>query len=320
MCVKITPYGVKTLHMESLGELSLNKNFHKVEEIFLNCSKFPSILAFSETKLNDNSPIPNIEGYNFEYVNSSTSCGGVGIFISNLFTYNVRPDLSLNLNDCEDIWIELKSSIDKTVTSNNHENVIIGVVYRHPNRKYDLFSDKFSAALDKLNKTKHNYFICGDFNIDLMKYNIANNVTNYLNNIDLVGCTTFIDKPTRVTSRGGTCLDHVYSNFDVENLENYIVTADVSDHFGTYSIIKGVSFETTYPDIFFRKSDLSESEWEGFNSDLDLALKDISVTNNVNDLANSITQTYQNVIEKYMPRKKLSNKRRRKKNLDFFGY
>ena len=98
-------------------------------------------------------------------------------------------------------------------------------------------------------------------------------------------------------------------------MENYIITADVSDHYGTYSIIKGVSFENSYPDVYFRKSDLSDAEWQSFNSDLAHALSNITATaNNTNEFANCITQTYKSLIDRYMPKKKLSNKRRKKKN------
>lgn len=50
---------------------SLNKNFHKIEEeIFINCTKLPEIIALSETKLNNDSTIPFLEGYVFENTNS----------------------------------------------------------------------------------------------------------------------------------------------------------------------------------------------------------------------------------------------------------
>ena len=41
---------------------------------------------------------------------------------------------------------------------------------------------------------------------------------------------------------------------------------DVSDHFGTYSKIGGLlSNNQSPPDVFFRKTNLSESEWNDYN-------------------------------------------------------
>ena len=142
-----------------------------------------------------------------------------------------------------------------------------------------------------------------------MKYNVAHNVTDYMTAVASMGCNIMIDKPTRVTQSGGTCLDHVYSNLHCDIVDNYIVQADVSDHYGTLSKIKGLFDENTQSEIFYRKSNLSDYEWEAFNSELDSALQHLKrdfTTHDPNFLANKITQTYVELIEKYMPLKKLS--------------
>ena len=60
-------------------------------------------------------------------------------------------------------------------------------------------------------------------NINLVKFNITTNVTDYVNNITSLGCNLFIDKPTHVTERSATCIDLVYSNFAPERLENIVL-------------------------------------------------------------------------------------------------
>ena len=47
---------------------SVNKNLDFVEEIFRCCKNLPSIIAISETKLSNNSPNPELKGYNFENI------------------------------------------------------------------------------------------------------------------------------------------------------------------------------------------------------------------------------------------------------------
>ena len=95
--------------------------------------------------------------------------------------------------------------------------------------------------------------------------------------------------------------------------------SDTSDHFGTFSKIEGLSCEDTFPDVFYRKSFLNDSEWNNFNEELNISLKPImenkSLPNcnvDVNVTAKIVTDTYRKLIDKYMPLRKLSNNKRKK--------
>ena len=59
-------------------------------------------------------------------------------------------------------------------------NLVIGVIYRHPGHKYEVFCDKLCQTLESLSASKTNYIIVGVLNIDLMKFNLATDVTNYV--------------------------------------------------------------------------------------------------------------------------------------------
>ena len=51
---------------------SLNKNFCKLQdELFHNCSNYPDILAFTETRISKDSSIPSLESYSFEHVDAN---------------------------------------------------------------------------------------------------------------------------------------------------------------------------------------------------------------------------------------------------------
>ena len=202
----------------------------------------------------------------------------------------------------------------KANTKTKKGKIILGVIYRHPSSKYDHFCEKFCNQLLTFNEKKMKYIVVGDFNIDLNKYNIASNVTGYLNAIHSVGCNAFIDKPTRISSHGGSCIDHVYSNLACENVNNFIVEADISDHYGTLSLLNSSLPDQPSNEVFYRKSSLSDAEWEAFNLELGKALEHIHgsfISHDPNVLAKEITQTYVSLIEKYMPLKKISNKRKR---------
>ena len=85
-----------------------------------------------------------------------------------------------------------------------------------------------------------------------MKYNLAGPHTDFLNALNSVGCSAFIDKPTRVKSGTASCIDHVHSNFDTSSLQNHIILADVSDHFGTLSKIEGITRENEKQTAYYR--------------------------------------------------------------------
>ena len=147
----------------------------------------------------------------------------------------------------------------------------------------------------------------GDFNLDLLKYNLCTPHTNFLNALNAVGCNAFIDKPTRITSDTASCIDHVHSNFDTGSLQNHIVLADVSDHFGTLSKIEGITREYEKENKYYRKSNLSDEKWEEFNIDFQKSLKSHIPFPHIldaNSLANCINSTYKDTIDKFMPLKK----------------
>ena len=285
---------------------SMNKNMDSVSDIFLNCRNPPEILAFSETRLNSKSNIPIIEGYHpFEGIHSPTAAGGVGAYISNKIDYSIRNDLSLNLKGCENIWFDIGGK----------QSFVVGVIYRHPKQKYNQFRNSLCKSLDVLNKERTDCVIVGDVHINFLKYDVATNVTNYANYLNSLGCRFFVDKPTRVTKNTATCIDHVYSNMHTENLDNFIVMSDVSDHFSTLTKIIDIDKSERVKDIFYRKSNLNQREWLEFNNELAKALGKILMPQNMyvdaNGIAKRIVDAYNSIINKFMPLKKLPIQQKR---------
>ena len=122
-----------------------------------------------------------------------------------------RNDLNVEANYCEDIWIDIEMKQNRKKSEMNNSNLVIGVIYRHPGHKYDTFCHKLCHTLNILNASKTNYILVGDFNIDLIKFNLVTDVTNYVNSLYSLGCNVCIDKPTRVAEKSATCIDHIYS-------------------------------------------------------------------------------------------------------------
>ena len=284
---------------------SMNANFDKVHDIFKNCSRKPDILAFSDTQIRETTDKPKTpNGYHdFVFTESPTKAGGVGFYLLETLEYKLCPDLSLNLDLCEDIWLEIENVNNPKF---NKKGLIVGIIYRHGHNLKNFYK-RLSERLILLNQKKLKYLIVGDFNVNLMKYNLTTSITEYLDAIHSTGCNAFIDKPTRIIPSSATCIDHVYSNIHTECLENHITLSGVSDHFGTLTKIKGVSKEIDQKDLYYRKTKLSDEKWKQFNLECEKSLKEnvpYPHLLNANSLAESITNTYQGVIDKLMPLKR----------------
>ena len=87
-------------------------------------------------------------------------------------------------------------------------------MYRHPNCNYEDFQDKLDATIAKLSATRSKYYICGDFNIDLLKYHEDKRVEAYVHMLHSYGCCIFPNYPTKVTPNSSTLIDHMYTNND----------------------------------------------------------------------------------------------------------
>ena len=71
--------------------------------------RITDVVAISETKLYSNSiGNINISNYKFLHNDSAICAGAVGLFIKETTKFCFRDDLLLHLQDCEDLWLEIK--------------------------------------------------------------------------------------------------------------------------------------------------------------------------------------------------------------------
>ena len=205
---------------------SLLKNKHTLEELIIELHNCPGILAISETKLNDEklktncSKLPN---YNFIFLNSSTNAGGVAFYILNTLKYTRREDLEFKTEDSENIF-------DDEINVTKQKAIIVGLVYTYPTSNINEFQDKFTQTINKLNRSKLEYIISGDFNINLLKLENYLKIRNYLSAIYTKG----YNNPTRITETSAALLNHMYSNMTNQITYRGVLTFDISDHLPTF--------------------------------------------------------------------------------------
>ena len=105
--------------------LCVISNLSSLEITLDNLKTHFTAIGISETWLNDqNCDLYNIESYNLiETHRQLKKCGGVGIFLDNNIPYQTRPDIFLNDDIFESVFIE----IDKDIFQRG-KNIIIGVI------------------------------------------------------------------------------------------------------------------------------------------------------------------------------------------------
>ena len=147
---------------------------HKLRLYHDNLAYKPDIISVSETKLKRDSLLINIEitGYIFFHADSLTNTGGVGIYITCKFNPCIFDDVS-QIHGSEYIFIKLRLKTS---------DYVFGVVYRHPiysSENFPKFENSFNAVIEYLNSSVLQYYIAGDFNIDLLKYMIDSRIKVY---------------------------------------------------------------------------------------------------------------------------------------------
>ena len=156
---------------------------------------------------------------------------------------------------CESLFIEIDG---KSVGSN--KNIIVGVIYRPPDRSIKEFIDKLRIRLDCIKQEKKLLYLTGDYNINLLNYDTHKDTKEFL---DLMFSNSFIpliDKPTRVKTtaikKTATLIDNIFTNNLIDHLDSHqgIFFTDISDHFPIFHIKKYIKKcnDSTRP-IFKRK-------------------------------------------------------------------
>ena len=120
----------------------------------------------------------------------------------------------------EHLWVE--------ITNDNGKKHVISVTYRHPGGVVKQFTEQLENTLSEIenDKTiKHN-IITGDFNIDLIKFDLNDNTNEYLNTILKNGFIPTILLPTRITSHTCTLIEHIYQS---RNSRMQILSLNLTD-------------------------------------------------------------------------------------------
>jgi len=248
----------------SLGILHTNLaslyKYHDDLELVLSLIKTKfQIIGITEHKISSNIPLSNIKltGYHdFIYNQTSTTHGGSGFYLDETFAYKRRNDLVLipdNPGILESTFVEIILPKKK--------NLILGCIYRHPNSTVNIneFTINFlEPVLNTISAENKTCALMGDFNIDLLKCNIKDDINVYYNSLSSNFFAPYVLHPSRPISK--TLIDNIFINTVEYDSFSGNLTIQLADHFFQFAILNDFFFNTQP-----KKQNIKERNFKNFN-------------------------------------------------------
>ena len=298
--------------VEDFQKLKNNKSFNlfhsnvnSLESKFGNLHQFlastPSkfhVLAITETsqKADENfKSNVKIDGYDLFKTPSNSDKGGTVLYLSNSFKPFERVDLKIQHDDFESTWGEINNSKSK--------NIVCGCIYRHPRYNLLEFNNYLEKCLSKLSKENKEVYICGDFNIDLLKIEDNHSYHEFYNLLCSYGFLPKIIQPSRVTENESSLIDNIFTNNLKDNSTSGNILLTLSEHFSQFLSIKRGYVNINKSKIF--QYDYSKFDPQQFRDDVSIQ----NFNNNFEDTNDQFWDFYfklNGCVERHAPIRELT--------------
>ena len=172
------------------------------------------------------------EGYDMFHMNR-TEKKGRGC--STIYKKYLKCKILKYLSVCNDMFeiISVEISVEKA------KNITVSCLYRTPGSSLDKFNDSFEVLLSKISVNKKLY-LCGDFNIDLLKWESHSGTQQFVDNLYKLGIFPLITKPSRISETSTTLIDNIFTN-DLElNYSCGLLINDISDQLPIFLFANGI--------------------------------------------------------------------------------
>lgn len=228
-----------------------------VDNILCNLNIKHSIIGLTEIRLSSHlASLYQLPGYKMFSNCRNTHGGGVAVYISDSYHATIVDKFS-NLES----FIE---SIGIHCTIMNKKALIL-CIYRPPSGNMEIFFKVVTEMLCVAHDDKYqDIFLLGDFNIDLVRIN--DNVREFCNLMFSFSLFPLTTKPTRITDTTATLIDHIWTTLPDLNIGNYIINADISDHFPVLSQFKLIIDNSP---AYVKKRIINDSTLNNFQADLE---------------------------------------------------
>ena len=162
--------------------------------------------------------------------------------LERIFRYSAKfysMEINLNTIDIESLAVEIINKKTK--------NVIVHTLYRPPCGKIKPFKKYLKNTFLKNKSACKTMYLVGDFNLNVLDYKTNKKIQNFFDLMFQHGLIPVINKPTRITKRNATAIDHIITNsYLSSNLKTGIIKTDISDHFPIF-LVSDTPDVSTYP-------------------------------------------------------------------------
>ena len=226
-----------SLSMFHINLRSLSAHVEELQLLLKSLKANFDVIAISETKEQSEGFLKNVslDGYIIHSQHSNSSAGGVALYLRKNLDYIVREDLNALENEYETIWVEIKNK--------KSQNVLCCCAYRHPNTEVEKFNNYIDKVMQKISKENKLIFCMGDFNVNLLNYNLHSHTNDFINTMISHYLLPHILHPTRVTDHSATVIDNIFSNNTVHESVSGNVMTNISDHFPQFIILNKINMD-----------------------------------------------------------------------------
>ena len=279
----------------------LESKFESLHEFLTGSISALDIIAITETsQQNDEFFTSNVslDGYKPFYTPTNSSKGGTALYVSSNFNVFERNDLKAQTDLFESVWTE--------ITNKSSKNIICGCIYRHPKNDLSDFLVYLESVLKTVSSENKEIYICGDFNIDLLKLDNVNNYQTFYNLLCTYGFLPLIIHPTRVVEgQVPSLIDNIFSNNVSDEKVSGNIYLTLSEHLSQFASINREKLD-------IRKINIYERDFSNYSA-IDY-YDDVSIQNwnydlnNSSDLFSDFYCKLKGSTDRHAPLKKLSAK------------
>ena len=131
------------------------------------------------------------------------------------------------------------------------------------------FKKFLNCIFHKTKKSNKNLHIAVDFNLNVLDHDNCKKVQNFLDLLFQNNIIPIINKPTRVTKKTATVLDHIITTcFADTNFKTAIYKSDISNHFPICVFLSPMIYENKNEVAYLYKRNINSETIEKFNQQL----------------------------------------------------
>jgi hypothetical protein len=321
----------KVFSLISLNVQSLNAKFDQLKiliENLKNSSCYISALCVQETWLTDASDVSLLQLDGYHFVSRGRSCsahGGVALYILDTYDFKI-----LEFNSRSNIWDGLFIEVTEKnfVSSSLTKKLIIANIYRPPRdniENYRTFNEELNEILSKLQQSRQEVVVVGDFNLDLLKIQENQHIKDYFECILSNGFIPKITFPTRLSRCRGTLIDNVFVKLshDFSETTAGILWHNISDHqpcFVTLDYLTNSFISKKYVKVYVNTPDAIA----GFKAELADTCSshkfDSNLTNDPNINYNILNNNILSALQNHLPIKTVKFQKHKHKKNDWITF